>query len=355
MPSIEGGGVEKNMFIVSNYLSQKFKVSVITISKKFKKKFSKKINLISLKSDNWDKKSRRFKYFLSIILLIKEILKNKNLAVFAFQANIYCIIICKIFNIKVIVRSNSAPIGWTKNPLKKIIFKFFIQKADKIMVNSFEFKKDLKNEFNVNSICIYNPLDQKNIINKSKLHSKNFFKNKKNLKILNIGRFTEQKDQRTLIKSLALIKSVVNFEAIIVGRGILKSDLKKDINNLKLSNNVKIINFLENPYPLINQTELFILSSRYEGLPNVLLESLVLKKFIISSNCRTGPKEILLNGKGGLLFKVGDHKNLAKKIIYYYKNKSKCKKLLKYSISQLNRFNYKDNLKKYYNLVASIN
>ena len=149
------------MFIVSNYLSEKFKLSVITISKKFKNKFSNKVNLISLKSNKWDKKSRRFKYFLSIILLIKEILKDKNLIVFAFQANIYCIILCKVFNVKVIVRSNSAPIGWTKNPLKKIIFKFFIRKADKIMVNSFEFKKDLKDEFNVNSTCIYNPLDLK--------------------------------------------------------------------------------------------------------------------------------------------------------------------------------------------------
>ena len=354
MPSIEGGGVEKNMFIVSNYLSQKIKVSVVTISKKFKNKFSDNINLITLKSNIWDKKSRRFKYFLSIILLAYEILKDRNLLVFAFQANIYCIILCKIFNIKVIVRSNSAPIGWTKSRLKKIIFKFFINKADLVMVNSLEFKKDLKREFNVSSKCIYNPLDLKNIIKKSKQKSKIYFKKKNSLKILNIGRFTEQKDQITLIKSLKIIKSLINFEAIIVGRGILKSNLKKYIDKFKLSKNVRIINFLENPYPLIKQTNLFILSSRFEGLPNVLLESLVLKKFIISSDCRTGPKEILLNGKGGLLFKVGDYKKLSKKIIYYSKNKQKCNRLLKYSISKLDRFDYQKNLKKYSNLIASI-
>ena len=127
------------MFIVSNYLSQKFKLSVITISKKFKNKFSDKVNLISLKSNKWDKKSRRFKYFLSIILLIKEILKDKNLIVFAFQANIYYIILCKIFNIKVIVRSNSS--NWMdKKSFKKIIFKFFIHKSCKIMVNNSNLK-----------------------------------------------------------------------------------------------------------------------------------------------------------------------------------------------------------------------
>ena len=53
----------------------------------------------------------------------------------------------------------------------------------------------------------------------------------------------------------------------------------------KLSRFVKIINFVENPYPFIKQSDLFVLTSKYEGLPNVLLEALTLKKFIISSSC----------------------------------------------------------------------
>ena len=77
---------------------------------------------------------------------------------------------------------------------------------------------------------------------------------------------------------------------------------------------------------------MFILTSTFEGLPNVLLETLVLKKFIISSKCQTGPSEILLNGNGGLLFKVKNHKQLAKKIIFYTKNKNKCKKLLQNAV-----------------------
>ena len=122
MPSIEGGGVEKNLFLVSNYLSKKLnKVVLITISKKYKKKFNNSIEFISLTSSYWDNLSRRTKYFLSILLLIKEILKNRNILVFAFQANIYCIIICKLFSIKVIVRSNSAPVGWSQNPIKKLM------------------------------------------------------------------------------------------------------------------------------------------------------------------------------------------------------------------------------------------
>jgi glycosyltransferase involved in cell wall biosynthesis len=351
MPSIEGGGVEKNLFLVSNYLSKNLdKVAIITISRKYRKKFNDLIEFISLTSNYWDNLSRRSKYFLSIFLLIKEIVKSRNIIVFAFQANIYCIIICKLFSIKIIARSNSAPAGWSKNKLKRLIFKFFLNLADRVMVNSIEFRRDLKKEFGLNALCIYNPLNHYDIIKKSKKKSKIIFKNKKQLKILNIGRFTEQKDQITLLKALNEIKKIVKFEAVIIGRGQLHKKLSEYIIKNDLKRFVKIINFVDNPFPLLKQAELFILSSKYEGLPNVLLEALSLKKFIISSNCPTGPKEILLNGKGGLLFKVGDYKKLSEKIIYYYNNKKACKILLKNSLKNIERFDYEKNMKKYLSL-----
>ena len=89
-------------------------------------------------------------------------------------------------------------------------------------------------------------------------------------------------------------------------------------------------------------------------MPNVLLEAITLKKFVISTQCQTGPKEILLNGKGGLLSKVGDHKDLSKKILFYSRNKNLCKKMLYKSIKALDRFDNKTNLKKYFELVNSI-
>ena len=261
MPSIEGGGVEKNLFIVSNFLIKKFnQVTLITISKKYKKKFNKSINFISLSSDIWDKLGRRFKYFLAIVLLIKEICKNKDLIVFSFQANIYCIIVCKIFSVKIVSRSNSAPYGWSKNWVKRGIFRFFLNSADKILVNSEQFKKDLKKEFNVNAVCIYNPLNQAEIKKRAKKKVKKIFNTRNKIKILNIGRFTDQKDQITLLKSLNLLKNHINYEAVIIGKGILKFKLKKYIIENKLNNYIKIINFVENPYNLIKQTDIFILS-----------------------------------------------------------------------------------------------
>ena len=354
MPSIEGGGVEKNFFIICNYLVRKLSsLKVITISRGFKKKFDKSVTLITPSSSIWDRFSRRIKYLIAIFLLIKEIIKDKNIIVFSFQANIYCIIVCKLLSVKVIARSNTAPIGWSNNIVKRYIFKKVLNLSDEVIVNSIQFKNDLKKQLNVNSKCIYNPLNRKEIIKKSKQKSKKIFSSSKKLKILNIGRFTEQKDQLTFLKSLNNLKYKIDFEACIIGRGVLKKKLQNYISQNNLGNFVKIIDFVKNPYPLIKQSNLFILTSKFEGLPNVLLESLALKKFVISSNCHTGPKEILLNGRGGLLFEVGNHKQLTKKIIFYFFNKKGCRKMLNRSFKSLNRFDYKTNLIKYHKLVIN--
>ena len=354
MPSIGGGGVEKNLFIISNYLSSKVNsLKVITISKKYKKKFNNSVQLISFRNNIWDKFPRRLKYLFSIILLVKEIMKNKKIVVLSFQANIYCILICKLFSVKIISRSNSAPIGWSQNIFKKLIFSIGLKLANKVLVNSTEFKKDLKRQFNINAICIYNPLNTSEILKKSKKKSIKIFRSNKKLKILNIARFADQKDQLTLLKSFNDLIKITEFEACIVGEGKLKVRLQNFIKKSGLQKSVRILNWVENPFPLIKQTNLFILSSKFEGLPNVLLESLVLKKFVISSDCRTGPKEILLNGKGGLLFKVGDHKQLTKKIKYYLYNKKKCQKMMMDSHKSLYRFDYYKNLRKYLELVKS--
>ena len=348
MPSIEGGGVEKNLFLISNFLSNKIKdVGLITASKKYKDDFNKKINLITPNFKFANQLSRRGKYLICLFLLFKQILRSKSLIILCFQANIYCTILCKIFNIKIIVRSNSSPSGWSKNYIKNTIFKLVLKKADTLIVNSYDFKKQLKLKFNVNASCIYNPLNISDVIKKSKIKSKKIYKNSKLLKIMNVGRYVDQKDQLTMLKALNLLSKKMNFEAVLVGKGNLKQSLIDYAKKCNIHKKVKFINFSSNPYTLIKQCDLFVLSSKYEGLPNVLLEALTLKKFIISSNCPTGPREILLNGRGGLLFEVGDYVELEKKILFYTNNQKKCSSMLHTARNKLHRFDYDLNLKKY--------
>ena len=147
------------------------------------------------------------------------------------------------------------------------------------------------------------------------------------------------------------IKDKINFNLLLVGRGVEKENLIKYINENKLSKQVKLIDFQNNPFNLIKSSDVFILSSLYEGLPNVLLESQVLKKFIISSDCPTGPREILLNGKAGFLFNVGDHIELSNLILNYSKNKKLLSKKILIGYKNLSRFDYNRNLKKYLNII----
>lgn len=354
MPFIGIGGVEKNLFIIANFFSKKFKnVIVCTASKNSKNKFNKKISFLTPKKNISDRLNVRFKYIICLYLLFKYLLRNKDTTVFSFQANIYCILICSIFNIKVIIRNNSSPSGWYHNIFKRFIYKKIISMADAVIVNSLEFKKQMIYKFNIPVHCIYNPLNISEIISKSKRDKKdNFFKNKKKfLKIINIGRLTEQKDQITLLKAANLLKNKIKFRLLIIGKGPEKKNLQNYIRQNNLMKHIKINNLKETPYGVMKQADIFILSSKYEGLPNVLLEAITLNKFVISTNCPTGPKEILLNGKGGILVDIGNYEKLSSKIIYYLKNKTRAKKMLSLSKKNLRRFDYQSNLNKYLNLI----
>ena len=100
MPSIEGGGVEKNFFIISNYLASKIdKIILITAEKNLSNQLEN-IKVVSPKSDFWRKAGRMRKYLICIFLLIKILLKRGNCLVFSFQANLYAILVCKLFGAK---------------------------------------------------------------------------------------------------------------------------------------------------------------------------------------------------------------------------------------------------------------
>jgi len=351
MPSVEDGGVEKNFFIISNYLSIRInEISLITAENNLSNKI-KNIKIIYPKSNFWRNKARFRKYFICIFLLIKIILKDRNVLIFTFQANLYAILISKLFGIKVISRSNSSPSGWSKNFIKKYIYKFVLKLADEIIVNSIEFKNEIRKKFFIKPIHIYNPLNKDQILDLSKKKVRAIY-TKKILKIISVGRLVDQKDQITILKAINKIKNLINLKLILIGKGKNKEKIIDYINKKNLSRIVKIF-YTSNPYPYIKQSRIFILSSKFEGLPNVLLESQTLKKLIISSNCPTGPKEILCGGKGGLLFEVGNYNELSKKIMFCVNinNNRKCIDMIKTSYNALYRFDYDKNLLKYYSII----
>ena len=345
IPSIEGGGVEKNLYSLIKYLPKKNnKIHIITANRKNNK--SKGIKYICPNSDYWNKKNRTIKNIICIYLLIKNFWSSKAV-ILSFQSNITSIIISKFLGFKILIRLNTSLNKYVNNIFKKIVFKFFYSLSDVIIVNSKFFQKELK-ELNLESELIYNLSHYEK--KKKKL---DFFKKFKGLKILNIGRLTEQKDQLTLIKSLKILKEKdVNFRCCIIGRGSSKNNLKIEIAKLNLNKNVKLVGFKNKAEEYLSDSDIFVLSSKFEGLPNVLIESQKYGVPIISSNCPTGPNEILMNGKLGELFSVGDYHNLANKLFDFSKNKKNLKLKSINAKKYLKRFDPEKNSKKYFDLIS---
>ncbi len=352
IPSIEDGGVEKNLYIISKYLSKK-SINISLLSCNFNKInfFNKSISYIGPKNNFWNEKSRKIKNLICLIILFFKLLfSNKKYLVFAFQSSMTAIIIAKLLGQKVVTRSNSSPVGFSKNFFYIKFYSLIIKFSDAVIVNSYEFSKLFFNKFKKKTIVIYNPFVPKTVKKLSKIKIKKSF-SKKNINIISVGRLTEQKNHITQLQAIKYIEKKYNPRLIIIGKGYKEKYLNSYIENNNINKNVQIIGYKKNPFPYIIKSDILILSSKFEGLPNILLEAQCLKKYIISSNCSSGPKEILMNGKAGDLFKVNDYKTLAKKINYYCKNKIRLKKKILFGFNNLSRFDYNKNCKKYYEVL----
>ncbi len=161
--------------------------------------------------------------------------------------------------------------------------------------------------------CIYNSLNLENIEQKAGLKVENPLIEQRY--ILAIERLEEsQKDLTTLIKAYALLtkKNCSELPLLyIIGEGKSRSELEALISQLHLEQQVKLLGFISNPYPWIKAAAAIVHSSKFEGLPTVQIEALLLGKLIVSTDCPTGPSEILNDGKAGLLTPVGDAEALA--------------------------------------------
>ena len=130
----------------------------------------------------------------------------------------------------------------------------------------------------------------------------------------------KQKNHEILIKALAILKNKINFHLFIIGEGAELYNLKNLSKKLKLTKNITFTGKLNDPSTYYEEADIFILSSIYEGFGNVIVEALAFNCKVISSDCPSGPREILENGKWGRLFPVNDHICLANSIIDVYKN-----------------------------------
>lgn len=133
--------------------------------------------------------------------------------------------------------------------------------------------------------------------------------------VLAVGRLTKQKGFQTLVQSFAKVRKQRSVTLVILGEGELRSQLEELVRQLDLTDDVAFPGFVENPYGWMRASSLFVLSSAWEGFGNVLVEAMACGTPVISTDCPSGPAEILENGKWGRLVPVGDVDALAQAIV----------------------------------------
>ncbi len=133
--------------------------------------------------------------------------------------------------------------------------------------------------------------------------------------VLGVGRLTAQKDFATLIRGFALLRKQRLARLIILGEGEERPKLEALVQELGIEDDVSLPGFVENPFNYMKQASVFALSSRWEGLPTVLIEAMALGTPVVSTDCPSGPQEILEGGKWGMLVPPGNPKELARAVL----------------------------------------
>ena len=132
--------------------------------------------------------------------------------------------------------------------------------------------------------------------------------------VLSAGRLAPPKDFQTLIRAFDIVRRHTPARLVILGEGEARGELEDLIGRLELSGLAKLAGFVDNPYAFMARSSVFVLSSRWEGLPSVLIESLACGTPVVATMASSGPAEILADGLYGRLVPVGNQEALARAI-----------------------------------------
>ena len=340
------GGADNSLLRLIQKLNlNKFSITFVSLNNSYlKKNLSKKIIFKRL---NVSRSILSMLQFRKLILSYNNdqftkviIVSNQNFAnIISYFSSINIPKIKRIF----IDRNHLDELKFTNNfyeKFKKIVIKQLIKitypKANLVIGISTKLSKDLSIFIKKKVKTVYSPSFDKNIILKSKnsLSLSNKYKY-----ILNVSRFSKRKDHKTTLMAFKIVlNKYKNIKLILIGYGPERNNIVTMAKKLKIYNKLIIVNKTYNPYSYMKKSKLLILTSIYEGFPNVLVESLTIGTPVISTNMNAGASEILLNGKGGDLINIGDYKKLSKKIIDFLKSSRELKRKAIFAKSKLHRF-----------------
>ncbi len=300
-----GGGAERVMSYIIAHLAKKseYQVSLLLLQESG----NTYLDMIpsNVKIENL-KLKHRIRY--SIIPIVRGITKRRPHICFIGLDRLNILLapfipIFHRFGIKFIVRETTvlSQANSCHHLLVKFLYRRFYNQYDRIIAQSKDMKEDLVMNWGIyeNHInLINNPVDIQRIVKKSRESIQNIDNSR--LVLIALGRLTYQKGLDILLTRLAELPPNQRFDLLIVGQGELEQELKQQCRYLGLNDYVTFMGFQKNPYPYIACANGIVLSSRYEGFPNVLLEANALGVPIFANRCPGGINEIVIEGITGI-------------------------------------------------------
>lgn len=284
------GGAEKVTADVADELAKKYNLILVTYNEKTEHDYKCNAKRIVIDYN----KAKIFKN----LSLVKQIIKLKK-----ENSITHTISFCSRMNyLNTMSKVNDTTIISIRNYLSKSekekkhkhINKVSAKYSDKIVVVSKELIQDQVENFeaDTNKInVIYNFCDEEKI-QKSIKKSASIVK-EENI-VINIGRLSQQKGQIHLIRAFKkVVTEIPNAKLIILGQGELKNKLENEIESLELKQNVFLLGFQKNLYEYLQKASVFVLSSFHEGMSNVILEAMCCGLPVISTDCKSGTREII--------------------------------------------------------------
>ncbi len=299
--SLDGGGAERVISTLLNNLVEKYECHLILMENKISYELDSRINIISLDEKSNQNGIVKLLRLPIISYKLSKVIKKHNfsqITSFLYRANYVNILAKYLSKHKCIISERIAPSSmYEDKSISSTISKFLIRnlynKADKIIPVSKAIENDLIENFgaNIKQKVIYNPYDIEKIEQLSKENVSYIIDRKKS--IITVGSLGKRKNHSLLINAFSKIDDK-EYKLYILGKGKEESNLKSLVSELRLNERVIFLGFDNNPYKYLSKCGIFVLASNSEGFPNVLAEAMVCGCSVISTDCLSGPREILV-------------------------------------------------------------
>lgn len=323
MPSLDGGGAERVTLLLLNELARRgYSVDLLVANSKgvYRDQVHSAINVIDFE------KNRVSSCLLPLARYLKSQQPAALLSVMNYT-NVIAILARQLAGTKcrlVLTEHNNAEQALRnstsiKYKMVNLLTRWLYRRANAVVCVSEGVADSIHNALGIpreQLSVIYNPVIHPGIsLNADKAISHPFLPKNGEVLLVAVGRLTAQKNFPNLLQAFHLVKKALPAKLAILGEGEEREHLTALVASLGLEQDVLMPGFVDNPYAWMRRADVFVMSSSWEGLPTVLIEALACGAKVVSTDCPSGPMEILENGRWGELVKMENAEALANGII----------------------------------------